>query len=156
MEFKIPKNSKIATTFERVKFVLHIIYGVSFVQQTSRWQLPSNKNACLNIYVAQIWGNPLPSLVVQMVKNLPAVWEIWVRSLGWRKPWRRIWQIAPLFLPGKFHGQGILTGYSPWGLRELDMTEQGNTIRKLWSLLCVLQLTFFMHFISVTFNLVIS
>ena len=23
------------------------------------------------------------SLVAQMVKNLPAVWEIWVRSLGW-------------------------------------------------------------------------
>ena len=23
------------------------------------------------------------SLVAQLVKNLPAVWEIWVRSLGW-------------------------------------------------------------------------
>ena len=23
------------------------------------------------------------SLVAQMVKNLPAVWETWVRSLGW-------------------------------------------------------------------------
>ena len=60
MKFKVPKNSKIPMTFERVKFVLHIIYGVSFVQQTSRWKLPSNKNAYLNIYDAQIWGNPSP------------------------------------------------------------------------------------------------
>ena len=117
MEFKIPKNSKIATTFERVKFVLHIIYGVSFVQQTSRWQLPSNKNACLNIYVAQIWGNPLPSLVVQMVKNLPAVWETWVRSLVRKIPWRRKWQPTPGFLPGESYGQRSLMGYSPWGHR---------------------------------------
>ena len=28
----------------------------------------------------------LPSLVSQMVKNLPAVWETWVQSLGWEDP----------------------------------------------------------------------
>ena len=26
------------------------------------------------------------SLVAQMVKNLPAVWETWVQSLGWEDP----------------------------------------------------------------------
>ena len=26
------------------------------------------------------------SLVVQMVKNLLAMWETWVRSLGWEDP----------------------------------------------------------------------
>ena len=26
------------------------------------------------------------SLVTQMVKNLPALWETWVRSLGWEDP----------------------------------------------------------------------
>ena len=26
------------------------------------------------------------SLVVQLVKNLPAMWETWVRSLGWEDP----------------------------------------------------------------------
>ena len=30
---------------------------------------------------------------------------------------------SPVFLPGKFHGQRRLVGYSPWGHRELDMTE---------------------------------
>ena len=28
----------------------------------------------------------LASLVAQMVKNLPAMWETWVRSLGWKDP----------------------------------------------------------------------
>ena len=28
-----------------------------------------------------------------------------------------------MFLPGKFHGQRSLEGYSPWGCKELDMTE---------------------------------
>ena len=29
-----------------------------------------------------------------------------------------------LFLPGEFHGQRTLVGYSPWGRKESDMTEQ--------------------------------
>ena len=32
--------------------------------------------------------------------------------------------LTPVFLPGKFHGQRSLVGYSPWGLKESDMTEQ--------------------------------
>ena len=39
-------------------------------------------------------------------------------------PWRREWQPTPMFLPGEFHGQGSLVGYSPWGLKELDVTEK--------------------------------
>ena len=30
-------------------------------------------------------------------------------------PWRGKWQPTPLYLPGKFHGQRSLAGYSPWG-----------------------------------------
>ena len=37
--------------------------------------------------------------------------------------WRREWQPIPLFLPGEFHGQRILVGYSPWGHKESDTTE---------------------------------
>ena len=36
---------------------------------------------------------------------------------------RRKWQPTPVSLPGEFHGQRILMGYSPWGHKELDMTE---------------------------------
>ena len=30
----------------------------------------------------------------------------------------------PVFLPGELHGQKSLVGYSPWGRKESDMTEQ--------------------------------
>ena len=39
-------------------------------------------------------------------------------------PWRREWLPTPVFLPGESHGQRSLVGYSLWGCRELDMTEQ--------------------------------
>ena len=43
---------------------------------------------------------------------------------GVRKiPWRRAWQSAPVFLPGKYHGQSSLVGYSPYSHKESDMTE---------------------------------
>ena len=34
-------------------------------------------------------------------------------------PWRRKWQLTPVFLPGKPHGQRSLTGYCPWSCKEL-------------------------------------
>ena len=39
-------------------------------------------------------------------------------------PWRRKWQPTPVFLPGKPHGRRSLTGHSPWGRKESDMTER--------------------------------
>ena len=33
------------------------------------------------------------SVVAQLVKNLPALWETWVRSLGWEDPLEREWQL---------------------------------------------------------------
>ena len=44
-----------------------------------------------------------------------------------RIPWRRKWQPTPEFLPGEFHGQRSLAGYSPWSHTESDMTE-GQTL----------------------------
>ena len=41
-----------------------------------------------------------------------------------RFPQRRKWQPTPVFLPGEFHVQRSLAGYSPWGLKESDMTEK--------------------------------
>ena len=37
-------------------------------------------------------------------------------------PWRSEWQPTPVFLPGKFHGQRGLGGYSPCGGKGSDMT----------------------------------
>ena len=39
-------------------------------------------------------------------------------------PWRRVWQPTPVLLPGEFHGQRSLLGYSPWACKELDTTER--------------------------------
>ena len=38
-------------------------------------------------------------------------------------PWRRKWQPTAGFLPGESRGQRRLAGYSPWGCKDLDMTE---------------------------------
>ena len=40
-----------------------------------------------------------------------------------RMPWRRNWQPTPVLLPGEFHGQSNLVGYSSWGHKDSDTTE---------------------------------
>ena len=64
------------------------------------------------------------SLVAQMAKNLPAMWETWVQCLSRIDPLRREWLPTPVFLPGEFHGQRSLVGYGPWGHKESDMAEK--------------------------------
>ena len=59
------------------------------------------------------------SLVAQIVKNLPEMWEIWVGKILWKREWLH----TLVFLPGEFHGQRSLAIYSPWGGKESDMTE---------------------------------
>ena len=41
------------------------------------------------------------SLVDQLVKNPPAMWETWIQSLGWEDPLKGAWQPTPVFLPGE-------------------------------------------------------
>ena len=43
----------------------------------------------------------------------------WVRKI----PRRKEWLPTPVFLPGEFHGQRSLQGYSPWSRTESDTTE---------------------------------
>ena len=47
-----------------------------------------------------------------------------IRSLYIYKSWRKKWQPTPGFLPEKFHGQKSQEGYSPWGCKDSDTTEQ--------------------------------
>ena len=46
-----------------------------------------------------------------------------IPGLG-RFPWRREWLLTPAFVPGEFHGQKRLVGYSPWGFKKSGTTEQ--------------------------------
>ena len=64
------------------------------------------------------------SLVAQMVKNLLAMQETHVQSLGQDDPLEKEWQHNPIFLPGESHGQRSLVGYSPWGHKESDTTSK--------------------------------
>ena len=65
--------------------------------------------------------------MAQTVKNLLG-FKVWIGKI----PWRRAWQPTPVCLPGKSHGQKNLVGYSPWGCKDLDMTEllTFNNIKK--------------------------
>ena len=64
------------------------------------------------------------SKVAQMIKNLPAMQKTWVGSLGWEDPLEKGMVVHAVFLPGEFCRQRSLEGYSPWGHKGLDMTEQ--------------------------------
>ena len=64
------------------------------------------------------------SNMAQMVKNPPAMWDTWVRSLGWEYPWRRAWQLTPVYLPGE----------SPWTEEPGGLQSMGSQrVRHDWS-----------------------
>ena len=70
------------------------------------------------------------SLLDQDSKESTCQWrrpgfDRWVRNI----PWRRKWQPSPVFLPGKFHWQRRLAGYSPWCHKESDTTEHLTLFR---------------------------
>jgi len=65
--------------------------------------------------------------VAQTIKNLPAVRRPRFNPWVWKIPRRREWLPTPVFLPGEFHEQSSLAGYSLWGCKELDITEQLST-----------------------------
>ena len=69
-----------------------------------------------------------------MVKNLTAVWEIWVQSLGWEDPLEEgmathlsifAWRI-PM-------DRGTWEVTVTWGRKELDMTERLSTNSNIWT-----------------------
>ena len=58
----------------------------------------------------------MTSLVAQMVKNLPAMQETWVQSLGWKDPLEKgiathssilVWRISWTVEPGKLQSMGL-------------------------------------------------
>ena len=63
------------------------------------------------------------SLVLQTVKNLPAIQVTWVWSLGWEDPLEEGMATHYSILAGESHRERSLAGYSPWGCKESDMTK---------------------------------
>ena len=64
-------------------------------------------------------------LVARTVKNLPAMQETWVRSLGRSSGGGHAWQPTPVFLPGESPWTKDPGG--PWGCKESDTTERLST-----------------------------
>ena len=78
----------------------------------------------------KVLGSHWASQVALVVKKLPAntgdmrLWfSLWVGKILWR----RAWQPTSVFLPGEFHGQRSLAGYSPWGSQRLKQFSTGAT-----------------------------
>ena len=73
-----------------------------------------------SVYSHESWT----SLVVQMVKNLPAMQEAWVRSLGWDDPLKKGMAIHSSILAWKIPWTEKCEGYSPWDRKKSNTTEQ--------------------------------
>ena len=57
-----------------------------------------------------LWRLYGASLVAQMFKHLPVIWETGFDSWVGKIPWRKEWLPTPVFWPREFHGL-----YSLWG-----------------------------------------
>ena len=100
------------------------VHGVRHDWVTNNFTLTFHWKYGCHIYLIQSGILYKASLVAQLVKNLPAMWETWIGKI----PWRRERLPTPEFWPGEFHGL-----YSPWGCKESDMTEQLSLIIKFFT-----------------------
>ena len=75
-------------------------------------------------------NNPLlyswASLVAQMVKNLPTLWETWFDSWVGKIHWRRVWQPTPVYSMESMenpHGQRSLAAVATWPMGPQSQTQ---------------------------------
>ena len=74
----------------------------------------------------------MASLVAQMVKNLPAMWETWVQSLGWEDPLEEGMATHSSILAWRMQWSSLRVVWRatvPWGHKESDTTEQLSTAK---------------------------
>ena len=88
------------------------------------YYLLSNNPCIFCFYFIYCYFLLLTSLVAQTVKCLPTIWETWVQSLGWEDLLEKAMATHSSTLALKSQGWRSLVGYSPWGHKELDMTER--------------------------------
>ena len=72
------------------------IYRSLFINDTFTFSMFTSGKMIVDLYKT--------SLVVQLVKNPPAVQKTWVRPLGWEDPLEKGKATTPVFWPGEFHG----------------------------------------------------
>ena len=114
----------VANIYLSLSFILNLIHS------TCVWRMNLKFYKVRLINTAAAMSSPGAAVV----KNLPCQRRRherdrfcpWVRKISWGR--KR--QCTPVFLPGKSHGQRSLVGYSQWGHKELDTTEQLSTHTK--------------------------
>ena len=74
-----------------------------------------------------------------VIKNLPANEGDAGLGLGQEDPLEEEIATTPVFLPGEYLGQRILAGYSLWGCKELDATQQLNKNKYIYMCVCVVR-----------------
>ena len=93
----------------------------SFKRSCIRTILPTEQ---LLGHIQGSWCDPFVGEVAQIVKNLPAIGETRVQSLGWEDHLEKEWLCALIISSGESHEQWSLAGCSAWGDKESDKTEQ--------------------------------
>ena len=84
-----------------------------------------------------------PSLVVQLVSNLSAMWETWVQSLGWEN----------LLEKGKTTHSSILAWRIPWTVQSMGLQRVGHNLAIFTSLHTCMKLTNnSLHILSLQLN----
>jgi len=80
------------------------------------------------LFFRPVFGSHLASSVAQMVKNLPAMWETWVPSLGWEDPLEK----------GKVTDSSILAWRIPWTVQSMGSQRVGHDWATFTFTFCIL------------------
>ena len=71
---------------------------------------------CIGVSLSGLLHSVWASLMVQLVKNPPAMWETWVRSLGWRDPLEK----------GRVTHSSVLAWRIPWTIQSMESQRLGH------------------------------
>ena len=116
-------------------FSLLLIINPCFTQRKSskiHTFFSETKSDAPYLFTKRSWGwtvntQALESLIAQLVKNSPTMWETWVQSLGWEDPLEKEKATHSSIL-----AERIPWTVYPWGRKESDTTEQLSL--SLWNL----------------------
>ena len=120
------------TIFACISIYLYIYTYIFFFSQLFE-SVPSDSNKCPHYLFEHYWSKSC--FTVELIKL----------CIFYASSWRRKWQPTPVFLPEKSHGWSSLVGYSPWGRKKLDTTEQ---LHFLLTFMCLLGLVEFIDHLA--------
>ena len=100
----------------------------TFMHWKRKWQptpmfLPGESQRRQSLVGCCLWGRT-ESETLKRLSSSSSSAEDPGSILGSGRPWRRKWQPTLVLVPGKSYGWRSLVGYSPWGHKESEVTEQ--------------------------------